>query len=264
MRDRKFSPNHVSNDAIIIRLTAEKLREQGFDVKLMSESEFVKTPVKFDAYLTMGRNDKTLEKLAEIAKEGSLVVNSPKGVYNAFREALVDIFNNSNVPIPKSVVVNASSFDPAQLDGLAAGKLWLKRENHTLHREDVTPIYSMPELVGTIKEFKRRGIKKSVVQEHKVGSEVKFYGVRGTDFFSWYYVNGLIHNKFNEEELISISNRASELTDVLIYGGDAIISDAGEISIIDFNDWPSFAPVKEEASSAIARLVSEIMKNGGI
>lgn len=38
-------------------------------------------------------------------------------------------------------------------------------------------------------------------------------------------------------------------------GGDAIITEKGEIYIIDFNDWPSFAPIKDLASKAIARLI---------
>ena len=42
---------------------------------------------------------------------------------------------------------------------------------------------------------------------------------------------------------------------VPIYGGDCIISSTGEIRIIDFNDWPSFACCREEAGVKIAECI---------
>ena len=40
-----------------------------------------------------------------------------------------------------------------------------------------------------------------------------------------------------------------------IIGGDAIIAPDGSVFIIDINDWPSFAPVREQASRCIAGLL---------
>ena len=48
---------------------------------------------------------------------------------------------------------------------------------------------------------------------------------------------------------------AAETLGLFVYGGDAIIGRDGSITIIDVNDWPSFAPVREEASRAIADLI---------
>jgi len=45
-----------------------------------------------------------------------------------------------------------------------------------------------------------------------------------------------------------------------IYGGDAVISPDGSISIIDLNDWPSFAPVRDQASKFIANLIFQKAK----
>ena len=45
-----------------------------------------------------------------------------------------------------------------------------------------------------------------------------------------------------------------------IYGGDCIVSDDGQIRIIDFNDWPSFAPCRNEAAPHIARCVMNTIK----
>ena len=48
---------------------------------------------------------------------------------------------------------------------------------------------------------------------------------------------------------------AAETLGLYVYGGDAIISPDGTVSIIDINDWPSFAPVRDEASREIAKLI---------
>jgi len=42
-----------------------------------------------------------------------------------------------------------------------------------------------------------------------------------------------------------------------VYGGDAIIDAEGRISIIDFNDWPSFSRCREEAADAIAKYITD-------
>ena len=55
--------------------------------------------------------------------------------------------------------------------------------------------------------------------------------------------------------------RAADVLDIKIYGGDCIISETGEIRIIDFNDWPSFAPCRAEAAPVIARMVINEIKH---
>ena len=67
---------------------------------------------------------------------------------------------------------------------------------------------------------------------------------------------------FDLERLKDICRKAAEILDVEIYGGDCIISPEGEIRIIDFNDWPSFAPCRTEAAPHIARaIMAEIKKH---
>jgi D-alanine-D-alanine ligase-like ATP-grasp enzyme len=48
-----------------------------------------------------------------------------------------------------------------------------------------------------------------------------------------------------------------------VYGGDAIVTPAGEIFLIDINAWPSFALYREEASLQIARLLLGCLSRGG-
>ena len=46
-----------------------------------------------------------------------------------------------------------------------------------------------------------------------------------------------------------------------VYGGDAVVAEDGSISIIDINDWPSFATIRDEASEQIAKLIFQKVKN---
>ena len=41
----------------------------------------------------------------------------------------------------------------------------------------------------------------------------------------------------------------------MIYGGDCVVAPDGTIRIIDFNDWPSFAPCRADAATHIAKAI---------
>jgi hypothetical protein len=42
-----------------------------------------------------------------------------------------------------------------------------------------------------------------------------------------------------------------------VFGGDVIVGPSGELTLIDLNDWPSFAPVRDTAAAAIAAYIDE-------
>ena len=55
----------------------------------------------------------------------------------------------------------------------------------------------------------------------------------------------------------AMAEHAAEALGLVIYGGDAIISPEGKITLIDLNDWPSFAPCRGAAASAIAKFLKD-------
>ena len=59
----------------------------------------------------------------------------------------------------------------------------------------------------------------------------------------------------DENKLLELADTSAKILGLYVYGGDAIISPDSEISIIDINDWPSFAPIREAASHHIAQLL---------
>ena len=168
--------------------------------------------------------------------------------------------------------------DEAGVDALKkAGieRCWIKRGDfHAMHKEDVSFCRHPQEAQEVLQEYFLRGIKRAVINVHLDGDLIKFYGVHGTDFFFWFYpfeaghskygaeaINGPSQGiKFDENYLRKICSDAAEILDVQIYGGDCIIDADGSIRIIDFNDWPSFAPCREQAAPYIAKSIMASIK----
>jgi hypothetical protein len=177
-------------------------------------------------------------------------------VMNCYRTNMVKLLPGAGVPCPKSVVVSTDTAVNPRRAGFTSSRIWIKRGDvHAVHKEDVTLASTDDEELTLLKEFHARDIRQAVLQEHLEGDTVKFYAVRESDLFHWYYLNGERKTPFAVDRLREVASVAAETLGLYVYGGDAIISPDGTVSIIDINDWPSFAPVREDASREIARLV---------
>ncbi len=255
-RQADYSPNHVENDSLIIRATAEELKKLGVEVSIYGEREVLNTSFKEQLIFSMVQGPEAIEKLLEIENNGAFVVNSPKSVINCYRTNMVTLLPDNGIPFPQSIIIKIPCEDESKLPDFNSSKYWVKRGGvHAVHREDVTLVYSEGERNNVLKEFCRRSIKKAILQEHLEGDVIKFYAVQDSGFFNWYYLNGKYHTDFDKNKLKELASKSAEILGLSIYGGDAIISPEGKISIIDMNDWPSFAPVRDEASKHIAKLI---------
>jgi glutathione synthase/RimK-type ligase-like ATP-grasp enzyme len=255
-RQAEYSPNHVENDSLILRATAEVLQELDVEVIFYGEGEVLNSNFNEELIFSMAQGPEAIERLLEIEKRGSFIINSPRAVKNCYRINMVKLLPENGIPFPKSIEVKIDSDLEINLNGFDPHKFWIKRGDvHAVHREDVTLVYSKEENKSVMKEFYRRGIKIVIIQEHLEGDVIKFYSVRNSGFFNWYYLNGKYHTKFDLDKLIELASSSADILGLDVYGGDAIVSPDGSISIIDMNDWPSFAPVRDEAKKHIANLI---------
>lgn len=277
MRAGVFSPNHIGNDAAIFNVVAEQLRKRGCEVKVYSEDQFAAGAVNERIILNMCRERRSIELLQTLEDEGRLVINSGYGIENCTRERMSRILMASGIPYPESFIVDTDEVVKDRLVRSSFSSFWVKRgDEHSRHREDVTYARHAQEAQEILQEFFLRGIKRAVINRHLTGDLVKFYGVAGTPFFYHFLpfdrghskfgseeINGAPHHMpFDEDRLKSICAKAADVMDVKIYGGDCVIGEDGSITIIDFNDWPSFAPCRQEAGPVIARMViNEIKKH---
>ena len=276
MRAGAYSPNHIGNDAAIFNATADQLRKRGCAVNIYSEDQFNKGLVKERIILNMCREQASIKRLQQLEDDGCIVVNSGYGIENCTRERMTRILLGNNIPYPDSVIVNTDEAVVDRLKQAGINNCWIKRGDfHAMHKEDVSHVRHAEEAQEVLQEYFYRGIRRAVINRHLVGDLIKFYGMRGSTFFYWFYPFDDGHSKygleaingkskgldFDIEQLEKICADAAEALGVDIYGGDCIISPTGEIRIIDFNDWPSFAPCRNEAAPFIAKCVLKLIKN---
>lgn len=275
MRAGAYSPNHIGNDTAIFNAAAEELRKRGSLVNVYSEDQFNREGVKEDIILNMCREWGSILKLQQLEKEGRLVINSGFGIENCTRERMTRILLGNDIPYPDSLIVSTNENVKDDLKKSGFESCWIKRGDfHAMHKEDVSYVRHIDEAQEVLQEYFLRGIKRAVINVHLDGDLIKFYGVKGTPFFFWFYPFDLGHSKYGWEEvngksqgiefsvdtLKDICNRAADELGIEVYGGDCIVSPEGEIRIIDFNDWPSFAPCRADAAPHIAKRVLALVK----
>lgn len=257
-RQSLYSPNHVSNDALIFEQTTARLSEYGIQVNVYEEEFLSTAEIKEDFIFSMAQGIKGIKKLLELEREGIIIINSPKGSINSYRYNMVKMLPGNGIPFPKSYVVPIDEKDKIKFEDFNARKIWIKRGDvHAVNREDVTLVYSEEERRNIYGEFEKRGIDKVILQQHLDGDVIKFYSITGSDLFHWYYLNGVNHTPFDKDKLFELAQSSAMALGLDVYGGDAVIAEDGSISIIDINDWPSFAPIRDQASMAIANLISQ-------
>lgn len=271
-RNKKFSPNHIGNDDAIFQMTAKELEKLGCSVTICCEDEFLAMgSVPQEQIFTMARQKEVVSKLQALEKLGKQVVNSAFGIENCFRTNLTNALNLNDIPVAESYIVPTTYQEDEVFNQIKGNGYWIKRGDfHAIHKEDVSFARSKEEAKEILHEYALRDIPDAVISQHLIGDLVKFYGVRGTDFFFWFYpydnnhhkyadyqqINGnSVYNPFDALQLKEVATKAARVVGIDIYGGDAIVGKDGAFHIIDLNDWPSFAPCREQAAGQIAGLI---------
>lgn len=274
-RNQSYSPNSSEKDLNILNSICENLKKQGFFVEKRDENEFIRDINLEKApffVLSMVRNPQVIELLEKWENKGSIIINSPKGCKNCYREMMINILNENSIPMPQTIIVDTersiqkikSSINETWIE---ENNFWIKRADfQTIQENDVIRPKTFIEANSILKNYSKRNIKKAIISKHIEGSVVKFYGVRNTSFFHWLYptkdkfnniMNSSFNLPFNEKELREIANNAANCLELDIYSGDAIIDNKNNIKIIDFNDFPSFSSCKVEAAEIIANYIEE-------
>ena len=268
-----FSPNSVDKDGAIFLAVLQRLESLGHQVRVYQEDDLLGDVVQEKYIFNMVRSHDAVAKLKELETLGVVTVNSGFGIENCGREPMTVLFSQYGIPQPQSVVCDLEKDLALQVpSSMYHIKSWVKRaDGCTTQPNDVMFVKEPTVLPSVLDDFRLRGIQKVVISEHLQGDLIKFYGVAGTDFFHWFYPNLSHHSKFGLEEvngapigisfdageLQTLCGRAASVLGVDVYGGDAVVAADGTISIIDFNDWPSFAPCREDAAKAIAQAIMQ-------
>jgi hypothetical protein len=261
-REIQHSPDREFDDYEILRLAGQRLTEQGHEVVLKKPEEVYS---KRDLWMqerpelafVMCEQERMISMLQSWELAGTPVVNSMQGVLNTYRYRLLPLMRQAGVPFPGSVLVWTDS-ERRSVDSKPAA-LWVKRGDvHNTQKGDVSLTHKPVEIHQRLDAFHARGIEQAVLQQHVPGDLIKFYGVAGADGLSWfkwfYHKNQELNNyPFSEESLRRMTGAAAGAVGLEVFGGDAIVTQDGQMFIIDINAWPSFALFRDEASKAIAQ-----------
>lgn len=254
-REPEYSPGrHASNDAVILRLVGQALERYGVRVHLADLAEARPQRRNFDLIFSMCQGPAAIEELAEWQAEGACILNDPLSARRTYRTELCSEPMQKKLGFPKSLFLSTDGSPPlAPLEGVLRRGAWVKRADvHATQAGDVVRVHSRQELRSVLGAFAGRGLSQAVLQENVEGDEVKFYAVRSGRLFWPYYPRESVGYPFEEARLKTLAARAAAAINLGIYGGDAIIGPDGSITLIDLNDWPSFAPCRGAAASAIA------------
>jgi hypothetical protein len=253
-REPEFSPGKVDDDARILDAALAELAREGVQIAAIRAADFAANSAEpADLLLAMCQGERALRRLAEAEQDGAVAINSALAIRNCYRDLLASGLARSGAPAPRGALVPTSvPLDLRALDGVdPALAVYVKRGDlHALGPDDVQRVVGRAHLEATLVSFARRGIKLAYVQQEEEGRVVKFYGVSGGAYFTALLDDEIPEGAMNR--LAEAASRAAATLGLETWGGDAVLS--GErFAIIDFNDWPSYSRVREQAARAIAR-----------
>src|SRR5256886_2288204 len=257
-REVTHSPGRESDDTEILRLTGKQLEARGLQVILKTPDEVNgvdDVPPRF--VFLMCERVEALGRLRALETRGVPHVNTPLAVLNTYRERMIEVFAEANVPFIESRVVSTRD---RRVE--TAAPVWVKRADvHNTQDGDVVFAPTADALRAALAGLAARGIARAVLQPDVRGDLVKFYGVGvgagangAPPWFRWFYhkEQRLAGHSFDKARLARLVRSAAAALGLEVYGGDAIISPAGAPVLLDVNAWPSFALYRDEAAARIA------------
>jgi glutathione synthase/RimK-type ligase-like ATP-grasp enzyme len=252
-REPVFSPGRVGDDRAILEQVARQLRARGHTAALLDpdESAWAEPPANALVF-AMCQGARALARLRAWQDRGLRIVNSPDGVRNCQRHHTVQLLRAAGIAFPESLVLDTAAA-PDLPGWVQDGGAWLKRGDfHATRTEDVVRLHSAAELRDGMRDFRQRGIRTAVLQRHVAGRVLKFYAVRGGFFHCVPPADGFVVGAPLERALAALAHRAAGVLGVEVYGGDCVCEGTGRLTLIDLNDWPSYAPCRTEGAEAIA------------
>ena len=265
-----FSPNHIANDAAILHAAVAELRKRGCEVTVYSEEEFVEKEVSEDVILAMCRGEKAIAKLQALEDSGCLVMNSGYGIENCIRMIMVRLLEQAGLPMPQSFVVDTDVDVRKLLRKAGFGACWVKKGDAPVHHlEDIARCRHAGEAQEILHEFFFRRITKAVVSRDIEGEKIRCYGIASSSSFQAFLPfrspegseSMAVLPEPLHEEVKALCMRAAEVLRVDVFGCDVVLDREGVCHIVNFDDWPSFAPFRKEAARAIAKaLLARVRK----
>jgi hypothetical protein len=261
-RKPAYSPQqHLANDVAIMDAVVVELGRRGWHIAKSSEQDLEAGDIPAaNLILNMCQGADASERLCALERNGTTIVNRPESVLACHRHALVRLLADTDIPFPRTLIVPSWLSDDAalMLAEFVAGRasVWVKRGDVHAERPDDVACVRAHEVPRRVAAFAARGIARLAVQEHVAGPVIKFYGIADQSFFRFYGSDAgpkAPPPPVDEAALRAVAFAAAARLGLQVFGGDIVLATPDQPVLIDINDWPSFAPFRAEAASAIAR-----------
>ncbi len=265
-REVEHSPGREADDAGILQATGRRLEEagSGWRVDYRAPATLTGDEPNLPALaFAMCEGEAALESLGRWESRGVRVVNSARSIANTHREAAAPLLAGQRIPVPESRLLDCGAALPrGKEDDAFYSACWIKQATgHKTREGDVLFAADSAAVEDALEHLRGRGLSRAVAQRHVEGDLVKFYGVSpagdaasAPSWFEWFYPKErrAAGHAFDALALCDIAGRAAAALALDVWGGDAIVTPAGAILVIDVNAWPSFALYRDAASEHIA------------
>ncbi len=257
-RERVFSPGKVREDAEILEATLAELSRRQFKTSAVEAENLGRLSQRPTCVLNMAQSIQALRILEGWQKEGTRIINSVSSVRNSYRKPLISLLGDAQIPMPAGRVLRLEEAE-RRIPSTPVASYWIKRGDvHATRPEDVVKVRSRDEWVRAIGHFRRHEIGEILIQEDVEGEAVKFYGVGNGRYFTAFRSSSRDEITLQIEDLAILARRSAKAVGLEIYGGDAIVTEKGEVVLIDLNDWPSFSRCCQAAARSIVQYVADM------
>jgi hypothetical protein len=199
----------------------------------------------------MCQGPRALERMQRWAARGLRIINHPDGILNCQRHRTVPALVHGGTAFPQSVLLETAA--PRLPEWVGAEGAWVKRGDvHATESNDVVFVENFDAACSALQRFHARGVERAVVQRHVPGTVLKFYALRERFFHCRPAPGNDALTADVLRRIDALGQHAARVLKVEIYGGDCVYGDGGALTLIDLNDWPSYAPCRLEAAQAIA------------
>lgn len=261
-RERVFSPGKIREDAAILHATLTELSRTGYKTTVAEPKDLDSFSGRPAFVLSMAQSHRALDILESWQKQGTRIINSVSSIRNTYRKPLISLLAKACLPIPSSQILQVDEAEWGTSFG-ASASYWLKRGDvHATQQADVAKVTSKEEFVRALNHFRRQKIKEVLVQEHVGGEVIKFYGVAKGRYFRAFLVSNGEEVTSEMKTLSTLAHRSAETVGLEIYGGDSILTQKGEMILVDLNDWPSFSRCCRSAAKGIAKYITSLCEGG--
>jgi hypothetical protein len=161
----------------------------------------------------------------------------------------------------------AARLDAARLAPLCGkdSRLWIKRGDVHAERTGDAVSIAPSAIEATLRAFASRGIPWVAAQKHVPGPVVRFHAASGGRVVRWYGVeagpNGA-RPRADERAIARLVLDAAARVGLEMFGGDLVLPNPERPVLVDLDDWPSFAGLRDEAAAALAGITEERVSAG--